>query len=60
MKQPLEFHLPHGPDRWARLVRNSIRLLNADNQCSVSRPYLKSGSYVSPSPKMVVFRHDRL
>jgi hypothetical protein len=60
MKQRLEFHLPHGPDRWARFVKNSIRLLNTDNQCSASRPCLKSGSYVSLCPKMVVSRHDRL
>jgi hypothetical protein len=53
------FHLPHQPDRWALLVRNTIKLLNRVNQCYVSPLHLESGIYVSKNPKMVATRHVR-
>jgi hypothetical protein len=49
----LGFHLPHRLNRWARLVRNCVNLLNKHNQCYLSQPYLKSGIYVSKNSKVV-------
>jgi hypothetical protein len=48
------FDLPRRPDRWAQTVRKLVNHIKPSNQCSASRPSLKSGSYVSLCPKMVV------
>jgi hypothetical protein len=48
----LGFPLPRQPAMWALLVRN-VKLLNQMNQCFLSQPHLKNGSYVSKNAKVV-------
>jgi hypothetical protein len=47
--------LPRRHDRWDRLVRKRVNTAKSKNQCSLSRTYLKSGTYVSSSTKVIVF-----
>jgi hypothetical protein len=54
------FHLPRRSDRWARLVRNRVKQLNANNQCFLSRTGPNSGSHVTKRTVLVVMWHHRL